>query len=31
MAVIVPTKSLLIQTYKNIRKENINKKIILHE
>ena len=31
IVVIVPTKSLLIQTYRNIRNENINKKIILHE
>lgn len=31
IVVIVPTKSLLIQTYKNICKENLNKKIILHD
>lgn len=31
IAIIVPTKSLLIQTYRNIREKNINKKIILHE
>ena len=31
MAIIVPTKSLISQTYKEIKKLNLNKKIITHD
>ncbi len=31
IAIIVPTKSLLMQTYRNIRKGNFNVKILIHD
>lgn len=31
IAIIVPSKSLLMQTYRNVRKRNFNCKIILHD
>lgn len=31
IVIIVPTKSLLIQTYKNIKKENLDYKILIHD
>ncbi len=31
MAIIVPTKSLLMQTYRAVRKENLGSKILIHD
>ena len=31
IAIIVPTKSLLVQTYKNIKKEKFNYKLLVHD
>ncbi|GAM12874.1 DEAD/DEAH box helicase [Mesobacillus selenatarsenatis] len=31
IGIIVPTKSLLVQTYRNIRQSNLNRRIIIHD